>query len=115
MDNLPLSGIKVLDLTLVLAGPTCGRTLAQYGAEVIKIDPDHRIPGLTPWIDVGRGKKSICLNITKKGGLEAFLKLAETADVIIEGIRKGVTNRLGIGYTELKKKNPAIKGNKTYL
>ena len=54
MDNLPLSGIKVLDLTLVLAGPTCGRTLAQYGAEVIKIDPDHRIPGLTPWIDVGR-------------------------------------------------------------
>ena len=108
MDNLPLSGIKVLDLTLVLAGPTCGRTLAQYGAEVIKIDPDHRIPGLTPWIDVGRGKKSICLNITKKGGLEAFLKLAETADVIIEGFRKGVTDRLGIGYTELKKKNPKI-------
>ena len=108
MDNLPLSGIRVLDLTLVLAGPTCGRTLAQYGAEVIKIDPDHRIPGLTPWIDVGRGKKSICLNITKKGGLEAFLKLAETADVIIEGFRKGVTDRLGIGYTELKKKNPKI-------
>ena len=108
MDNLPLSGIKVLDLTLVLAGPTCGRTLAQYGAEVIKIDPDHRIPGLTPWIDVGRGKKSICLNITKKGGLKAFLKLAETADVIIEGFRKGVTDRLGIGYTELKKKNPKI-------
>ena len=108
MDNLPLSGIKVLDLTLVLAGPTCGRTLAQSGAEVIKIDPDHRIPGLTPWIDVGRGKKSICLNITKKGGLKAFLKLAETADVIIEGFRKGVTDRLGIGYTELKKKNPKI-------
>ena len=108
MDNLPLKGIRVLDLTLVLAGPTCGRTLAQYGAEVIKIDPDHRVPGLTPWIDVGRGKKSICLNITKNGGLEAFLKLAETADVIIEGFRKGVTDRLGIGYEELKKKHPKI-------
>ena len=66
MDNLPLSGIKVLDLTLVLAGPTCGRTLAQYGAEVIKIDPDHRIPGLTPWIDVGRGKKKHLFEYHKK-------------------------------------------------
>ena len=50
MTNLPLAGIRVLDLCIVLAGPTCGRTLAQYGAEVIKIDPEHRPPQLTPWL-----------------------------------------------------------------
>jgi len=107
-NELPLQGIKVLDLCIVLAGPTCGRTLSQYGAEVIKIDPEHRPPQLTPWLDVGRGKKSICLNIKKPGGLEAFLELAKTADVVIEGFRKGVTERLGIGYDALKRLNPGI-------
>lgn len=108
MINSPLQGIKVLDLTIVLAGPTCGRTLAQYGAEVIKIDPEHRKPQLYQWLDVSRGKKSVSLNLKKAGGKEAFLKLAETADVIIEGFRKGTTERLGIGYEDIKKINPKI-------
>ena len=69
MTNLPLTGIRVLDLCIVLAGPTCGRTLAQYGAEVIKIDPEHRPPQLTPWLDVCRGKRSIALNISTTDGL----------------------------------------------
>jgi crotonobetainyl-CoA:carnitine CoA-transferase CaiB-like acyl-CoA transferase len=107
-ENLPLKGIRVLDLCIVLAGPTCGRTLAQYGAEVIKIDPEHRPPSLTPWLDVGRGKKSICLNITKPGGLNVFLKMANTADVIIDGFRKGVTKKLGIDYQTLSKNNPRL-------
>ena len=108
MIESPLQGIKVLDLTIVLAGPTCGRTLAQYGAEVIKIDPDHRKPQLYQWLDVSRGKKSVSLNLKKAGGKEAFLKLAETADVIIEGFRKGTTEKLGIGYEDIKKINPKI-------
>ncbi len=103
-----LDGIRVLDLCIILAGPTCGRTLAEYGAEVIKIDPEHRLPALTPWLDVGRGKRSISLNITRKSGLEAFLALAETADAVLQGFRKGVAERLGIGYEQLSARNPGI-------
>ena len=103
-----LEGIRVLDLCIILAGPTCGRTLSEYGADVIKIDPEHRVPGLTPWLDVGRGKRSICLNITKEAGLEAFYRLADTSDVLLQGFRKGVAERLGIGYEQLSERNPGI-------
>lgn len=103
-----LDGIRVLDLCIILAGPTCGRTLAEYGAEVIKVDPEHRKPSLTPWLDVGRGKRSVCLNIRTDAGLEAFLRLADTADVILTGFRKGVAERLGIGYDRLAERNPRI-------
>ena len=103
-----LEGIRVLDLCIILAGPTCGRTLAEYGADVIKVDPEHRVPALTPWLDVGRGKRSICLNITKDAGLEAFYRLADSSDVVLQGFRKGVAERLGIGYEQLKERNPGI-------
>ena len=63
--SMPLSGIRVLDLCIILAGPTCGRTLAEYGAEVIKIDNWFRPPTDRQLHDVGRGKRSICLDITK--------------------------------------------------
>ena len=103
-----LEGIRVLDLCIILAGPTCGRTLSEYGADVIKVDPEHRVPGLTPWLDVGRGKRSICLNITKDVGLEAFYRLVDTSDVLLQGFRKGVAERLGIGYERLSERNPGI-------
>ena len=103
-----LEGIRVLDLCIILAGPTCGRTLSEYGADVIKVDPEHRMPGLTPWLDVGRGKRSICLNITKDAGLEAFYRLVDTSDVLLQGFRKGVAERLGIGYEQLSERNPGI-------
>jgi len=108
MNDLPLDGVTVLDLCIVLAGPTCGRTLAQYGANVIKVDPDFRPPQLTPWLDVGRGKQSIALNLGKPGGLDTFLTMAGKADVVLEGFRKGVADRLGIGYQTLKNLNPEI-------
>ena len=103
-----LDGIRVLDLCIILAGPTCGRTLAEYGAEVIKIDPEHRAPGLTPWLDVGRGKRSMCIDIKKQRGLETFYKLADSADVVLQGFRKGVAERLGIGYEQLSERNPGV-------
>ena len=103
-----LDGIRVLDLCIILAGPTCGRTLSEYGADVIKVDPEHRVPALTPWLDVGRGKRSICLNITRDAGLEAFYKLADASDVVLTGFRKGVAERLGIGYEQLSERNPRI-------
>ena len=103
-----LNGIRVLDMCIILAGPTCGRTLGEYGADVIKIDPEHRKPALTPWLEVGRAKRSICLNITKPGGLDVFYRLLETADVVLEGFRKGVADRLGVGYQQLRERNPGI-------
>ena len=103
-----LDGIRVLDLCIILAGPTCGRTLAEYGAEVIKIDPEHRRPALTPWLDVGRGKRSMCIDIKKDRGIEAFYRLADTADVVLQGFRKGVAERLGVGYEQLSERNPGI-------
>jgi crotonobetainyl-CoA:carnitine CoA-transferase CaiB-like acyl-CoA transferase len=95
-------------MCIILAGPTCGRTLAEYGADVIKIDPEHRRPGLTPWLEVGRGKRSICLNITKPAGLDAFYRLVDTSDVVLEGFRKGVADRMGVGYEQLKRRKPGL-------
>ncbi len=103
-----LNGIRVLDMCIILAGPTCGRTLAEYGADVIKIDPEHRKPALTPWLDVGRGKRSICLDVTRPGGLDVFDRLLDTVDVVLEGFRKGVADRLGVGYGRLRDRKPGI-------
>lgn len=106
--TMPLSGIRVLDLCIILAGPTCGRTLAEYGAEVIKIDSWFRPPTDRQLHDVGRGKRSICLDITKPAGLETFYRLVDTADVVLGGFRKGVAERLGIGYEQLSRRKPDI-------
>ncbi len=106
--NMPLGGIRVLDLCIILAGPTCGRTLAEYGAEVIKIDSWFRPPTDRQLYDVGRGKRSICLDITRPSGLEVFYRLVDTADVVLGGFRKGVAERLGIGYEQLRERNPDI-------
>ena len=106
--NAPLSGIRVLDLCIILAGPTCGRTLAEYGAEVIKIDSWFRPPTDRQLHDVGRGKRSVCLDITKPSGLEAFYRLVDTADVVLGGFRNGVAERLGIGYEQLRERKPDI-------
>ena len=106
--TMPLSGIRVLDLCIILAGPTCGRTLAEYGAEVIKIDSWFRPPTDRQLYDVGRGKRSICLDITKPAGLETFYRLVDTADVVLGGFRKGVAERLGIGYEQLRERKSDI-------
>ena len=106
--QMPLSGVRVLDLCIILAGPTCGRTLAEYGAEVIKIDSWFRPPTDRQLSDVGRGKRSICLDITNPEGLEVFYRLVDTADVILGGFRKGVAERLGIGYEQLRQRKPDI-------
>ena len=107
-DDLPLSGIRVIDLCIILAGPTCGRTLAEYGAEVIKVDSWHRPPSDRQLHDVGRGKRSVCLELTNPAGLEAFYRLVDTADVVLGGFRKGVAERLGIGYEQLRRRKPDI-------
>ncbi len=110
-----LSQYTVLDLTRVRSGPTCVRQLADWGANVIKIeDPETEKVGLggprkgSDFQNLHRNKRSITLNLKTKGGIEILKKLAERADVIVENYRPDVKNRLGIGYDDLSKVNPRL-------
>ncbi|MGB3071290.1 MAG: CoA transferase [Ottowia sp.] len=115
----PLSGLRVLDLTKVLAGPLCTQYLGDLGADVIKVETcgggdDTRL--WPPFIEgdgavflsANRNKRSIALNLKSPAGLEAALRLAEQADVVVESYRKGVMERLGLGYDALKARNPKL-------
>ena len=103
-----LQGVRVLDLCIILAGPTCGRTLGEFGADVIKIDDPTRILDPVGYIDVNRGKRSIMLNLKTQEGRGVFWKLVENADVIVENNRKSAVQRLGLGYEEVKQVKPDI-------
>jgi crotonobetainyl-CoA:carnitine CoA-transferase CaiB-like acyl-CoA transferase len=107
-----LAGIKVLDLSTVLAGPGCARTLAEYGADVIKIDaPDPYFgPGTACMlhVEVGQGKRSMILDLKQEEGRRLFEQLAGGADVIVHNFRPGVAERLGIDYASLARINPGI-------
>lgn len=103
-----LQGVRVLDLCIVLAGPTCGRTLGDFGADVIKIDDPARPYDISGSLDVNRGKRSILLDLKSDRGREVFWKLVETADVVVENHRNGAFDRLGLGYEDVKKRRPDI-------
>src|SRR5262245_11739582 len=115
----PLDGITVLDLTRLLPGAVATMMLGDFGAEVIKIeapgtgDParDSRAGIKQPgayFLATNRNKRSLTLNLKHSAGREIFLKLAEKADIVVEGFRPGVMNRLGIGYETLKETNPSL-------
>ena len=103
-----LEGVRVLDLCIVLAGPTCGRTLGEFGADVIKIDDPSRPYDYGGNLDVNRGKRSIQIDLKKEQGREVFWKLLETADVVVENNRKGSMARMGLDYEEVRKRRPDI-------
>ena len=103
-----LKGIKVLDLCIILAGPTCGRTLAEYGADVIKIDNPSRGSTVSSHNEVNRAKRSILLDLKTEEGLNVFWRLLEDADVVAQNYRAGKLENLGIGYEEVRKRKPDI-------
>lgn len=116
---MPLKSIRVLDLTRLLPGPYCTMILADFGAEVIKIEEPNKGDYARedqPLIDedgavfhsLNRNKKSICLNLKDKEDKEAFLQLIATADVVVESFRPGVMKRLGLNYEVLKEIKPDI-------
>lgn len=116
--SLPLEGIKVLDLSRYLPGPLATQILADFGAEVIKIEDRKGELGrfLPPMIDdtsarfyaVNRNKKSIGLDLKQPEGKEIFKKLAAEADIIVDQFRPDVMSKLGLGYETLKEINPRI-------
>jgi crotonobetainyl-CoA:carnitine CoA-transferase CaiB-like acyl-CoA transferase len=114
----PYDGLKVLDVSQGLAGPYCGTLMALYGADVIKIEPREGDWARRLGTDYGghsaldicgnRGKRSICLDLKHADGRAVAQKLAGEADVLIEGFRPGVADRLGLGYAEVNEQNPRI-------
>jgi crotonobetainyl-CoA:carnitine CoA-transferase CaiB-like acyl-CoA transferase len=112
--RLPLSGLRVLDLTLARAGPTCVRHLADWGAEIIRVEPPRSTDGLGgprdgfDSVNLHRNKRSIALDLKHPDGHAAFLKLAKTADVLVENMRVQVKHRLKIAYEDLKEINPRL-------
>jgi alpha-methylacyl-CoA racemase len=101
----PLSGIKVVELAGIGPGPYAGQLLADMGADVVVID---RPGGGMPKAIDGRGKRSIVLDLKKPEAVEALLKLVETADILIEGLRPSVTERMGVGPKACHAVNPGL-------
>jgi crotonobetainyl-CoA:carnitine CoA-transferase CaiB-like acyl-CoA transferase len=115
--SLPLSRFKVIDLTLARAGPSCVRTLADWGADVIRVEPPPEegetgeLVGRRDGSDfqnLHRNKRAITLNLKSEEGRDILLRLAEQADVVVENMRPGVTKRLGVDYEAVRKRNQRI-------
>jgi crotonobetainyl-CoA:carnitine CoA-transferase CaiB-like acyl-CoA transferase len=118
--RLPLEGVKILDLSHALAGPFCSTMLADYGAQVIKIEP----PGLgdiarawgTPlrggetdyFVSLHRNKRGMVLDLKNPQGRETFLRMVEGCDIVLENYRVGALSRLGIDYAAARQRNPGI-------
>jgi crotonobetainyl-CoA:carnitine CoA-transferase CaiB-like acyl-CoA transferase len=113
--RLPLTGIRVVEFTHMVMGPTCGMVLADLGAEVIKVEPidgdrtRHLLgagAGFFPMFN--RNKKSIALDLRHPQGLEAALRLCATADVVAQNFRPGTMDKYGLGHAALSKLNPRL-------
>jgi crotonobetainyl-CoA:carnitine CoA-transferase CaiB-like acyl-CoA transferase len=113
-SRLPLAGIRVLDLTLARAGPTCTRHLADWGADVVRIEAPGQIDALGgprdgfDQINLMRNKRAIALDLKHPAGHAAFLRLVKGADVLVENMRVQVKHRLKIAYEDLKPLNPRL-------
>lgn len=119
MNQGLLAGVKVLDLSRVLAGPYCGMMLADMGAEVIKIEIPGRgddarrnapvVNGESAYfMNLNRNKRGMTLNLKTEEGRRIFKELVKKSDIVLENYRPGVMDKLGLGYEDLRKINPAI-------
>ena len=105
----PLAGVKVIEIAGIGPGPFCGMMLADMGAEVIRIDrAGGGLGGAIPNDVLNRGRRSVAVNLKSPEGVEVVLRLCEKADIIFEGFRPGVAERLGIGPDACLARNPKI-------
>jgi CoA:oxalate CoA-transferase len=117
MSRFPCAGLRVIDFSQVLAGPYLGRILAEFGADVIKVEAprgdltrqiapkrDRGQSGLYTWANLG--KRNVCIDLTHEAGRELARGLVRRADVVLENFRPGVAERLGIGWAEVHAANP---------
>jgi crotonobetainyl-CoA:carnitine CoA-transferase CaiB-like acyl-CoA transferase len=117
-----LAGYRIIDLTQMLAGPLCGMRLGDLGADVIKVEPPasgefnrtHSLAGAyvngeaTTFLALNRNKRSVAIDLKHPEGVAAFKALVATADALVQNFRSGVTERLGIGYDQLRAINPRL-------
>jgi crotonobetainyl-CoA:carnitine CoA-transferase CaiB-like acyl-CoA transferase len=118
--RMPLEDVKVLDLSHALAGPFCSTMLADFGAEVIKLEPKGAgdiarawgppLPGgeTSYFVSLHRNKKGIAIDLKHPRGKEIFFRLVERCDIVLENYRTGALARLGLGYEEARERNPGI-------
>ena len=115
----PLRGVRVLDLSMVVAGPFCTMMLGDLGADIIKIEPPEgdisrmgkeQAPGgvTSAILNWNRNKRDMVLDLKKPGASEVFLRMAEHADIVVQNVRPGVVDRLGVGYEACAARNPKI-------
>jgi crotonobetainyl-CoA:carnitine CoA-transferase CaiB-like acyl-CoA transferase len=122
--GLPLEGVRVVEMTHMVMGPTCGMILAQLGAEVIKVEPPAGDKtrslggmGISFFPLFNRGKRSVVLDFAKAKDREVMHRLLETSDVFVENFRDGQLEKQGLGATELRRKYPhlIVAGHKGFL
>src|SRR5699024_1023105 len=118
--GLPLHGVKVLDLSRVMAGPFCTQALGDLGADVIKVERPVRGDDTRDWgqstgttsttyyNSINRNKRSIPIDLKAEKGLQLALELAKKCDVVIHNFKHGGIDRLGLGYDDIKKINPGV-------
>ena len=124
MTALPLAGVRVLDLSRLLPGGFCSLLLADFGADVLKVEDTgmgdyirwsppfyegpHESARSALFLSLNRNKRSIRLDLKSEGGREALLRLVREYDVVLESFRPGVLDRLGVGYERMREENPGI-------
>ena len=106
--TLPLAGLRVVDFCIVLAGPTCGRTLAELGADVIAVDDIDRPMEHYTWLDINRSKRSVLIDLKTTDGLTVARDLVASADVVLENYRDGKLAELGLAPEQVRQINPDV-------
>lgn len=118
-ERMPLDGLRVVDVSTILAGPLCCQILGDFGADVIKVEHPRRADGMRGhgpskdgvplwWKEIGRNKRTVAVDLKSEAGAEVLKRLAATADVLVENFRPGVLERWGLGPEVLHEINPGL-------